>query len=40
MCPDEEDQCVDRENPQHEDEDRMGIVGKVYLRTEPLEIVS
>ena len=34
--PDQKDQCIDWQNPQHEHEYRMGIVGEVKMRSEPL----
>lgn len=36
MNPDQKDQCIDWQNPQHEHEYRMGIVGEVEMRSEPL----
>lgn len=36
--PDQKDQCIDWQNPQHEHEYRMGIVGEVKMRSEPLSL--
>lgn len=40
VSPDQEDENVYRQDPQHEDENRMGIVGKVVVRSGPLDAVS
>lgn len=40
MRPDQEDQYVDRQDPQHEDENRMGVIGKVEMGSGPLHAVS
>lgn len=36
VSPDQKDQCVDWQNPQHEHEHRMGIVGEIEMCSEPL----
>lgn len=38
--PNNENRNVDRENPYHKDEDRMGVVVEVVVRVERLERVS
>lgn len=40
VSPDQEDEYVDRQNPQHEDENRVGEVGKVVMRSGSLHVVS
>jgi hypothetical protein len=40
VSPDQEDQNVDRQDPQHEDENRMCVVGKVVVSSGPLQAVS
>lgn len=40
VSPDQENQDVDRQDPQHEDENRMCVVGKVVVSSGPLQAVS
>lgn len=36
VSPDQKDQCVDRQNPQHKDENRVSVVGEVEVCSESL----
>lgn len=36
MCPDQKNQYVDGKNPQHEDEDGVGVVAEIGMRSRSL----